>query len=131
MCLKCHQHISDETVVSQLTDSLTNPKFEKWNETSISHLCLAYMGLNGETASNIASQLLKNYIDWKSNNPDELDGTFFGNPTVTQVKKMIHGSDRVKEYFKNNNINSSDEIRHAFYADKRHTESIRTLFENE
>lgn len=131
MCLKCHGGLSDETVIEQLSESLTNPQYEKWNETSISHLCIAYMGMNGQKGVEVAEKLLANYVDWKSKNISLSDGSFFGNPTVDQVMKMINGSNKVKSYFRDNNITETSAIKHAFYSDKEQNKILMQLLESE
>lgn len=66
-----------------------NPKYEKWNITSISHLSLTAMGVNGKEAQKRAYELLNGYIEWKYNNTYKTDGTLMGNPTTEYVKSII------------------------------------------
>lgn len=114
MCLQCHQHMSNETVLQQFSDSLLNPQFKEWNDTSISHLCIAYIGTNGEECITIAKELLEAYIEWKKDNLKSNDGTFFGQPKPERVRKMVTNSDNVIAYMKEHNIT---DVRHAIYGD--------------
>jgi hypothetical protein len=56
--------MSDQTILSQLNDSLANPKFEVWNTTSLSHLYLAGLGVNGKEASDKAILLLRRFLEY-------------------------------------------------------------------
>ena len=56
--------LSDETVLKQLQETLNNPQFDKWNGTSLSHVLLAYSGLNGKKVHIVAKQLLDKFYNW-------------------------------------------------------------------
>ena len=88
MCIKCHQGIPDDQVLQMVKQSLIDPHFEKWNDTSISHLAIGATGYNGEEVRELSNRLINNYITWKNNNPDSKDGTFFGNSTAAYAKKL-------------------------------------------
>lgn len=128
MCLKCHKGLSSEIVTKQLKDSLDNPQFEKWNETSISHLCLAYIGINGEEAKNYAKQLLDNYVSWKTQNLKCSDDSFFGNPSADKVNGMMLNSEKMIDYLSSKNIVTSEGIAHAFYEDEDMRKEITKIF---
>lgn len=104
MCLSCHQGLSDEEVISQLKDSIKDPQYELWNETSISHMMISGMGTNGMEAQKLAIQLLDGYVNWKKNNKYSSDGTFFGNPNVEYVELVIEEMNKKIAYFKENNF---------------------------
>jgi len=111
MCKSCHSGLSDESVISQLQTAVNNPKFEVWNETSISHMYIAAVGANGPTAQKLAKQLLDRYVQWKEQNSFESDGSFFGNPTVDYVKKVIDEVDVAVNKF-NKLGYTKEQIRH-------------------
>jgi len=87
MCYQCHSKLSDENVNKTLKSALENPEFEKWNNTSISHLCITSLGFNGEEARLLSNQLFEEYITWKQSNFNKMDGSLFGNPTSRFVMK--------------------------------------------
>ena len=64
MCNQCHDKLSDECVLSDLTETLKNPQFEKWNTTSLGHVLIAIEGQNGSKAHDIALQLAENFYSW-------------------------------------------------------------------
>ena len=89
MCLDCHQNLPNDVVISQLKESIKDPKYELWNETSISHLLLSRLGMNGKEAQELSKKILNNYIEWKQNNKFDSDGTFFGNSTAEYVQLVV------------------------------------------
>lgn len=97
MCPRCHTGISDEDALRQLNDIFANPQFDKWNETSLSHLAICLSGYNGDMVSKLANQLFDNYIEWKKNSVNETDGSFFGNPTVIKANFYKSVGKEVKE----------------------------------
>jgi hypothetical protein len=68
MCIQCHQLLSDETILRQLTEELATPNFEVWNGTSISHLVLAVTGVNGTETQDLAINLIDQYQQWAQTN---------------------------------------------------------------
>ena len=70
MCIQCHQHISDEEMVRQLKG---DPQFDKWNTTSISHMIIAGLGVNGEEAITLSINMLTKFLDYKDEG-GKLDG---------------------------------------------------------
>ena len=72
MCFKCHSGLSDEEVLKQLREqnSTDNINFIRWNTTSIGHLILAGVGLNGPEARTEAINLLEKFIIWRRTQPD-------------------------------------------------------------
>ena len=59
---------------SQLKDCLTNPSYEVWNSTSISHMLIAYSGANGSKTQDLAEILIIDFLDWcKQNNITNLN----------------------------------------------------------
>ncbi len=83
MCLLCHQNMSDETVKEQLLESLENPQFEVWNNTSISHLTISMVGFNGYEVADLANTLFKRYILWAREN-----GLSISDATATMVEEI-------------------------------------------
>ena len=70
MCILCHFKFTSEEIRSQLEPSLTDPKFEVWNSTSVSHILLSTTGLDGPQAKEISQTLLERYIAWAEVNPN-------------------------------------------------------------
>jgi len=68
MCLKCHQNISDEQMISSIENSLRNVNFHKYNVTSVNHLYLTLSGVNGPKAQILAGTLLEKFLEWCSEN---------------------------------------------------------------
>ena len=64
MCLQCHQGISDETILQQFKESLTNPHFEMWNSTSLNHIFIGLLGVNGREVQAYSDQLIVNLLAW-------------------------------------------------------------------
>lgn len=64
MCRKCHSGLSNETVISQFKEELSNPKFEEWNTTSLHHLLIVLEGENGCEARDIALKLSEKFFWW-------------------------------------------------------------------
>lgn len=114
MCLQCHSGLSDSIVLEQLKESLDNPNFKVWNETSISHVSLAAIGVNGKEAQKVGRQLLINYIMWKRENKNPADGTFFGNPTVEYVKEVLDNVNNSVQKFKDERL-SYEQIKQRIF----------------
>ena len=64
MCGQCHQALSDETVIQQWKEALENPRFERWNTTSFSHLLITIRGANGEEAHKLGVELGEKFYKW-------------------------------------------------------------------
>jgi hypothetical protein len=111
MCIRCHQKIPDDKVIEMLKESFNNPQFEQWNNTSISHLCIASLGFNGLEARDLSNNLMKKYIEWKRLHPNKNDGTFFGNPTVQFVQSAY---DDVNQLVDNSINESKEELLHKW-----------------
>ena len=63
MCIQCHTAFTDEQVTAQLLDAIGHPEqFDDYNTTSISHITLSALGVNGEEAQICARKLLKMYL---------------------------------------------------------------------
>lgn len=118
MCISCHSGLSDESVLEQLKSSLDKKDFTGWNETSISHACIAYIGVNGEEAKNVAEKLVLKYISWKKENVKQYDGSFVGEPTTDFVEQSIKYCDIIIKELKQNGIVSSEQIKHMFMSYK-------------
>ena len=71
MCIPCHSHLTNEQVVLDLQNTLKNRKFDQWNTTSISHILLAGIGINGQEAKSLALQILHHFIEWRKTKPDK------------------------------------------------------------
>lgn len=113
MCKLCHQGLSDEQVIEQLS---TINSFEGVNETSISHVILAYLGANGPIAENIATGVLNDYIQYKKENKKDSDGSFFGEPTIEYVTNEINNANKMKRKMIMNNIITYDEKKHYIFT---------------
>ena len=64
MCFSCHQGLSDDNILNQLKNALSDPQFHQWNTTSFNHIKLAIMGLNGEECHDLAVQLAEQFYVW-------------------------------------------------------------------
>lgn len=54
MCIECHKHLSDETVIKQLSEPNSIQEYMRLNMTSISHILIVMSGVNGEIARELA-----------------------------------------------------------------------------
>lgn len=61
MCWSCHQGLSDETISEQMDSALEEPKFDNWNDCSVSHLLIVGAGYNGEDNKTKANKILDMY----------------------------------------------------------------------
>ena len=66
MCIECHQHLTDESIIGQLQSS--DQYFENWNSTSLDHMYLVCTGVNGQIAQKLAFKVLEDYIQWGKTN---------------------------------------------------------------
>jgi hypothetical protein len=71
MCFQCHMRLSNEVVTNQLSETVQNPRYYKWNTSMVSHLVIAATGHNGEPARELAQKLLKGFIEWRRTKPDD------------------------------------------------------------
>ena len=77
MCLQCHQHLTDEEVIRQFSESVSADgtvtaelaKFDKWNTTSLSHVLITGLGYNGLVAQNLAIKIYSAFLDWAKTQP--------------------------------------------------------------
>jgi len=113
MCGDCHIALSDENVVSQLRD-IKRP-YNNWNITSINHLLLANLGVNGPEAEHLSDFLLNDYIIWKDENTKCDDDTFFGEPSSDIVKTLMLECNSKKREFKNKGL-TQDQIRKEVFT---------------
>lgn len=110
MCILCHQALTDKQILEQISSA--DEKFEMWNNTSVSHLCIAYIGFNGVECSNAAKKKLEEYIEWaqaKPDSPDEPDSnsflqSFFGHPTATSVREEIVKFTPIRDHIMTNKL---------------------------
>lgn len=70
MCFQGHMGLTDEQITRQLRVSLDDPRFDKWNTTSVSHAAIAATGHNGEEARELGLELLNKFIEWRRTKPD-------------------------------------------------------------
>jgi len=115
MCIKCHSGLDDTSVLNDLNNSLKKSDLSGWNETSISHIILAYIGINGKEASKSAEKLMLKYIRWKKCNPKQHDGSFFGEPTVEFVEDARKEADILREKLSEKGI-TSEQLKHVFFS---------------
>lgn len=98
MCGQCHQALSDETVIQQWKEALENPRFERWNTTSFSHLLITIRGANGEEAHKLGVELGEKFYKWFVG-PSEGLWEYFGPyhpqfglepfPSIQEVRKKL------------------------------------------
>lgn len=130
MCLQCHQNLNDTIIVSQLQECLETGNYSNINATSISHLTISAVGLNGTVAQQTAIQILKAYIAWKRNNVLESDNNFFGQPSYQLVEKQLNNIHEFNKTSANNNLSAND-IRDLFYhIDTDNGKRVASLFSN-
>ena len=70
MCIQCHNGFSNEYITEELKNSLNiiteKPEsFEDFNPSSISHLSMAAIGVNGDEARYIARNIFTKYFSWR------------------------------------------------------------------
>lgn len=80
MCLLCHEKLSDTTLLSQLTDCKSNPQYDQWNSTSLSHFAIMTTGLNGKENQTLALELYRGYIEWAKKS---------GKPSVDVIERRL------------------------------------------
>ena len=71
MCNKCHQALSDEGIEKTINRELNTPDFKVWNSTSVNHIRLAAMGVNGPVIQEKAERLFIEYMKYYKNLPSE------------------------------------------------------------
>lgn len=105
MCLQCHQGISDAEVERQLRGSLSEPKYELWNATSLNHLIISLCGYNGYECSELSYQLLKGFINFCKNNKEAI-------PSIVQLEGQI---DKMREFIVNGKRDGilEDDLKHG------------------
>ncbi len=69
MCNQCHSALSDADVEKSM--DINNPQFEVWNSTSLNHLRLAAMGVNGPVVQEKAERLFIEYMKYYKNLPED------------------------------------------------------------
>ena len=70
MCIQCHNGFSNEYITEELKNSLNiiteKPEsFEDFSPSSISHLSMAAIGVNGDEARYIARNIFTKYFSWR------------------------------------------------------------------
>ena len=124
MCLRCHQAFTDDEVLGQLQSNENDLKFDQWNDTSISHLCIAYIGFNGKECSDVAKGLLDKYIEWTEahpvpeKNPDSPWDLFFGRPTAQSVRDEIAKFTPIKKHIMANDLTKDQIIEYLDTLDR-------------
>ena len=104
MCLRFHQAFTDSLILEQLTKKDAN--FDVWNETSIYHACIAYIGFNGKECADAAKIRLDKYIEWaEAPLPEKKEGSSFGRPSAQYVRNQITKFNPMKEHIMTNNLN--------------------------
>jgi hypothetical protein len=110
MCRQCHAGLSDETVKTQLQESLDNPEFEKWSTTSLSHVLIAAEGTNGPEARVLALELAENFYAWflgQTNGAWQVLSSYTPNsglepfPHSSEIRRMIDDARARGEKLKN------------------------------
>jgi hypothetical protein len=107
MCYQCHQGLSDATVLNQMKECLTKPNFAVWNETSVNHFIIIMLGYNGNESAQIATQIFKNYLQWKKENLTLESECCV---TLNELTKIFIGVNRVIQYSKENPQLQKEEI---------------------
>jgi len=64
MCKQCHSTTSAEATLSQLQTALNNPKYDRWNTTSVDYILLSLEGCDGEKCQRIALEVLEDFLIW-------------------------------------------------------------------
>ena len=96
MCLKCHERLGDESVIHQIKEALKKPDFNNSDTTSFMFLFLAYSGVNGSEAQDLAYQFFEELIKWSKSNDLPAnsyrtmgDCTMFeASPCIDDIKKQ-------------------------------------------
>lgn len=108
MCLKCHECMKDENIEQNLIDTLNNPNFNEWNGTSLYHLSLSAIGLNGFNNQKMSIQLLNKYVEYKKQHINSPDNSFFGQPSYDRVEKQLLKIDEFNKIRDDNNLTKED-----------------------
>ena len=115
MCGQCHQGMPDDVVVQQLKDALKNPQYEMWNSTSLSHMSLAAMGVNGVEASRLGRNLLVRYIKWSEQG--FLMNLLLGqNEMNTLAKELLKSSDKKRAEFNREGLTTEQIKERVFHS---------------
>ena len=81
----CDNTIEDIINLNHLKNSMmqSDDQFEQWNTTSLNHLHLAGIGLNGYVAHLYAILLLERFIKWRAIKPDDYV------PSIDDISKKL------------------------------------------
>lgn len=93
MCRQCHSQLSDETILTQLTEALKNPEYEKWNTTSLSHICIAIEGANGKEAHDLGVQLAEGFYTWFLGSTNGVWESLYRYQPATGLEPFPHSSE--------------------------------------
>lgn len=130
MCLQCHEGFSNKVIEKQLLETLESREFEKFNGTSISHLTLISLGMNGHIAQSYAIEILEEYVKWKKDNTSNLDNNFFGQPAWERIESQLDLIYNFNEIAKAHNLTDLD-IRDLFYdADSENGKRVNGIIGN-
>jgi len=113
MCRHCHRGLSDDDVVQQLSEPVD---FSEWNDTSVSHLALIMIGVNGPKAQTLAEDLMKRLHQWTKDNV-EIKNKFFGPPTEELVNKTLESISKIKEDLIKHKCVTQKQIRNYIFGD--------------
>lgn len=130
MCLVCHQNLSNESIITSLQESLQTKEFENFNATSISHISIAAIGLNGDIAQDLALQVLEAYISWKNNNIKQEDNSFFGQPSSDRVSKQLELIKKFNLLASKHSLDSNDVRDVLYHPETENSQRIKQLIGN-
>ena len=128
MCIQCHSKLSNEKITEdyqKFKNKIDECKsvyelgniFMKLNSTSISHMILASLYVNGSEARHLAIYCFKKFIDWY-----KLHKSIY-NSKLYWIKRHLHDLFLSKEEQKLNNIN-------RFFKYKPNITNLETIYSN-
>lgn len=95
MCKQCHSAFTDEQIIAQLDSAMKAPQYEKWNETSISHMAIAASGHNGAKAKELGIALLRGFIEYGL--AAEEFPNFWQKPTKESLEELWAALDKIEK----------------------------------
>ena len=104
MCVQCYNGFSNEYITEELKNSLNiiteKPEsFEDFSPSSISHLSMAAIGVNGDEARYIARNIFTKYFSWRCERNDIRDSSLWYNIKHLIYLSFITPHERVIDHF--------------------------------
>jgi hypothetical protein len=91
MCGFCHSNLSDDAIMQSLRECIAkgDAGFANFNTTSLSHIYIALMGVNGPIAHDLAETIITNFIAYVEKG-GKLDGFILEScPSIENIKTQV------------------------------------------